>query len=414
MISINKVISVSFFIAVLGYLWFSYFDLYLVPLHIYALTAASFALILLILVNGKFKKNFSCFPLIIIGVLWILSTISIFISKGFFYTGDLIFQVKKLFIPALIYFSTCVWLGLSDRNFNFLSKIIIILVLISALVAIGQGMGIKWFWELREKIYFDPIGPTADQITARERPCGLAYFAITLSYQIIAALGLSFIYFLKGKNKLLWVFVLSILLTGVVAGLTRSAFLGTILAFIYYVYKTGIKKILIGGLLVLLILAVSWQLIPELYRKDVSGHGKFALQWVGANALIHHPLGTGAEDYLEASRPYSYLVEGWKGESQVYTHMPHNQFINSGLYYGIFGMLLVIFFYIYCWKEVKLIRKDCWAESMAFRMFIVAYIVNSLFHNTGLFAGDSFSWFMFSLMMHKICKCKNYEKLTKS
>ena len=404
----------SFFITILGYLWFSYFDLYLVPLHIYSLIATSLILFLLILINGKFKKNFSYFPLAIIGMLWILSTISAFFSKGFFHTGDLIFQAKTLFIPALIYILTSVWLGLSDGNFNFLSKIIIILVLISALTAIGQGIGIEWLWELREKIYFDSISSIADQITTRERPCGLAYFAITLSYQIIAALGLSFVYFLKGRNKLLWIFILSILLTGIAVGLTRSAFLGIMLAFIYYVYRTGIKKILIGGLLVLLILAISWQFIPELYREDASGYGKFALQWVGVNTLINHPLGTGTENYLEVAGPYFYLVDGWKGEGQVETHMSHNQFINSGLYYGISGLLLVIFFYIYYWKEVGLIRKDCWAESMGFRMFIIAYIINSLFHNAGLFAGDPFTWFIISLMAHKIYKCKNYGKLAKS
>jgi hypothetical protein len=81
---------------------------------------------------------------------------------------------------------------------------------------------------------------------------------------------------------------------------------------------------------------------------------------------------------------------------------PHNQFLNTLLYWGIPGFVLLIWLFIYKFMILFSILKsqDVFIWSVAFGILgvSVAYTVNSFFHNAGPFLGDVFYWYIIALI----------------
>lgn len=80
---------------------------------------------------------------------------------------------------------------------------------------------------------------------------------------------------------------------------------------------------------------------------------------------------------------------------------PHNQFVNSGIYYGWLGLFFVLATYYWIVRNLLIKSRKpsldlAYLPHALFAGFLGCF-ANSMFHNGGLFVGDHFGWYFFAL-----------------
>jgi len=119
---------------------------------------------------------------------------------------------------------------------------------------------------------------------------------------------------------------------------------------------------------------------------------------------IAHPVGTGIYD-LSGVNPGPDIDPDIS--EYILTHSPHNQFLNSLVFYGIPGLVLSLMFYGIIFESVKAalrmtgsLARDRYERRLLVGLAggIVAYVINSLFHNGGPFVGDWFHFYLVGLI----------------
>ncbi|MFX0134718.1 MAG: O-antigen ligase family protein, partial [Candidatus Hodarchaeota archaeon] len=320
-------------------------------------------------------------------------------------------NVEYLLLNAIILFSTLLvgfctmYFIKNEKQFKTFIYYLIGFMSISAFVAIMQFIGVDFFWRLRELLGIDPnIEPG---ILERTRVPGLALYSIPLGYQLASVVPFIFgILNIKKEKRpfkfyLLVTFVICLLALISIKG--RSAILAGIIGMIVIVFLSFTKRKLIALIFLLIILVLTFYIFHSkfaIYRftfKDISTPLRISAFIISGKIFINNPIGIGinwTEYYYQYSSEFkelSYIFAEkftpyQTSELQLYLEnhqmSPHNHFINILLYYGIFGLLLLILFYKYIFKGLMYVYRNEKSSKFIFATVtgligaFIAYVVN--------------------------------------
>jgi hypothetical protein len=284
------------------------------------------------------------------------------------------------------------------------SRAFLIVIGITAIVAIAQYFDLQWSWDLRGAIgalqgeVFEAYGFFDDR-----RPMGVSYSPIVFGTQL--CLGLAAFTLIRERERLL-------------IG-RRKAFDPTVaiaaLAFLVVCFFSGNRSPILGGLIFLSIYAARRQtltfailgpvaavlallFLPDIMGKlgetgsrvasvdDKSAASRVALSYYGLLLFLDRPWGYGLD-----FDPRAYWTEYWPiirnmpSASAVKVFPLHNYILNMLNFYGLPLFLL---------SPVLL---KVWREHRWMLVFFIPYIVHILFHNTGPLWNDSYIWFVIAI-----------------
>jgi O-antigen ligase len=104
--------------------------------------------------------------------------------------------------------------------------------------------------------------------------------------------------------------------------------------------------------------------------------------------------------------------------TEAFNNTSHNQFLNVLIYYGFPALMILVLFYFIIfkrllgdWALLKNKKNDeyNWLV-LGIGGALISYIINSLFHNEGIFVGDIFSWYLIGLFLAVNKVIIDYEK----
>jgi len=309
----------------------------------------------------------------------------------------------KVFIPVLLSFLIYVVIQTKDQ-FNKYIIILVFLISVSALIGILQYFGISEAWKLREI-----QGP----VFIEQEPAGLALFVLHLSYQLGFILPLVFSIIIRRnllhKKNVFYILSFLSIVIGLILTTVRSAISGALIGlFLTLIIIKKLKK----GLLLLLILTVfilllfssmdtsrSQRLTSITDITDSSAATRIPLFLTGINVAKDNLLfGVGSGKFQEQTEDYYRDVFHMRGAPIIFSTTPHNQFINTLVYFGIPALLLLLYFYFKLIKGLFMTQKT--THDNYYRYILagligsfISYIINSFFHNAGPFISDPYNWF---------------------
>ena len=392
-------------------LWFSYVSLLWVPPHNYVIPFILLLIFLNMFVRGKLQINRHALKILLISLGFIGWAIAVNFTNGL-PLNFTAYETGRLAMQVLIFM--CVVFLLSNRpHFMVFLYSMIAGAAISSLVAIMQFANVDFFWQLRALIGLDPHTIVGQQILTRARVPGLAYFSISLAYQLSAVIPLLFGILMTqavGSNKrpILWGTLL-VLLGGLFVTLTRSAILGVLIGctvILSGVYKGKMLRVLKISTLLLFISVILFTIEPVRNRfvyLDESAYARIPMTLAAIKISLSHPLGVGTGQFSAQAEQFFSELAGFRGAHQILHTGAHNQFLNTLVYYGFPGFLLLLILYkrvfqslVYLWRT----NQSSWIRGAALGLLgsFVSYLVNSLFHNAGPFIGDPFHWYFIGLV----------------
>lgn len=309
----------------------------------------------------------------------------------------------KVFIPILLSFLIYVVIQTKDQ-FNEYIFILVLLISVSALMGILQYLGISGAWKLREM-----QGP----ILHRSEPAGLALFVLHLSYQLGFTLPLVFSIIMRRnllhKKNIFYVLAFISMAIGLILTTVRSAISGALIGLIITLviikkFKKGLILLLILTVFMLLLFSYmdtsrSRRLTSITDISDSSAATRVPLFLTGIKVAKDNLLfGVGSGRFQEQTEDYYRDVFHMRGAPIIFSTTPHNQFINTLVYFGIPALLLLLYFYF---KLIKGLFKTQKTTHDNYYRYIsagligsfISYIINSFFHNAGPFISDPYNWF---------------------
>jgi len=409
-------------------MWFSYTDLLWISAWNYILAFLIYLCILILVKKQKLRINKYSQRILIIFISFIFLAIIINWINGISF--DAIFLMTgKLISTLLLAFCTMFFI----KNENQLKTFLYFLIgcmSISALVGIGQFLGIDIFWKLREISGIDPEHIVGQQILQRSRIPGLAYYSIPFSYQLASTVPLIFGMLALKKKSFYLAITFIICFLALLASLIKSATLGAIIGLFVIVYlrsnlKIKVNKIKIFNFVVFLILIfLIFNILTgnsfyqyyhkQIFKPTVSTLSRIPLSLAGFKIFASNPFGIGMGQYSKYGAEFLPELSHMPGAEKILTTATHNQFLNILIYYGILGLLFLLIFYYYIFKGLFYLYRN--NESIFLAGVIVgligsfsSYIINSMFHNQGAFTVDPFNWYFIGVVMFLL---NNYKRLS--
>jgi len=305
---------------------------------------------------------------------------------------------------VLIFILLGMFIYLVIENKEYFEKylfIILLLVATSALIGFLQFLDISWAWQLREI-----QGP----ILYKAEPAGLALLTLHLSYQLGCTLPLALAMVMSRtshpKKRLFYICALAIIALGLIVTTVRSAILGALVGSLLTVFMIREYKKALMLLLPLIIFALFIfssvdisSLKPIVTFSDESASARLPLFVSALNIAKDNPFfGLGSGGFQKVAESYYGYVYQMRGAHAIAITGPHNQFLNTLVYFGIPGLLLLFIFYFTLLKRLIFTQKtscDKYYQYISAGLLgaFISYIINSLFHNTGPFLSDPYNWF---------------------
>lgn len=306
----------------------------------------------------------------------------------------------KVFFPILL--SVLVYLVIENKKrFEKYIFLLVLLISTSALVGILQTLEISWAWKLREM-----QGPVLN----KPEPAGLALFSLHFSYQLGCALPLVFAMAMRQKihrrENIFYVSASTLITVAVILSTVRSAILGALIGsvFVHFILRKYKKGLILLLTLTIAVLFIFFSMDISRFKpittiSDRSAALRIPLFFTALNVAKDNFLfGVGSGRFEEEAESYYRYVDHMRGARTIFVTTPHNQFLNTLVYFGVPGFLLLLLFYFRLFKGLILIQKT--SQDTYYRFFsagllgsFISYIINSLFHNTGPFISDPYSWF---------------------
>jgi len=308
----------------------------------------------------------------------------------------------------------------SSRYVMLLICGIIIGAVVSAMVGIGQwfiGEPFISLWLALVEV------PEHALRTVRLLVPGLAPTSILLGYQLTIAIPLAVALFVSWRGagsrarKLVLAIAIAIMSLAVVLTGSRSAVGAALLGVVFVMLllhgrrKRGwmTRFALALSLGALLYIGIGYLYAPSRFVgvfvgvEDISVHARLPIQVAAIQYAMDHPFGTGIYHPVEKYLPWD--IDPRVAEA-ILRLTPHNQFLNVLVYYGFPGLALLIAFYWLILKQTYGLwqavahraQYDLLYAVAGLAGALLAYLVNSLFHNAGPFVGDRFHWYLIGLM----------------
>lgn len=288
--------------------------------------------------------------------------------------------------------------------------VFVVAACVSAAVGIGQHTVGGPFVEL-----WKASGGLASVGLPGRRVAGLAPTVVSFSYQLSAVLPVAVALACAPARwgwRVLWfgtavVVGAALVLTGVRSAV-GGAFAGAVLALLLVVLRSARWRAAVAGAAlasVALYAAVGALLDTSRFLglDDVSAAVRLPMFSAAISHAARNPWGTGtyepAEEYLDPEL-------GQALRERVLRHDTHNQFLNVLVFFGFPGLMLVLAAYTVVlvrlrgsWRRVVVPWRAKLAPAAAgLAGGLLGYLINSLFHNAGLFVGDVFHWYAIGLV----------------
>lgn len=406
-------------------MYFAYTDFLWISAWNYIFAFLIYLSILILIKIQKLRINKYSQRILISFILFIFLTIIINWANGISF-NSIFLMTGKLISTLLLGFCTMFFIK-NEKQLKIFLYFLIGFMSISALVGIGQFLGINFFWKLRELIGIDTEHIIGQQILQRSRIPGLAYYSIPFSYQLASVVPLIFGILILKKNAFYLNVTFIICFLALLVSLIKSAALGAIIGLFVIVYLRSnlkIKKVKIFNFIILLILILlifnilTGNLFYQYYHKQIfeptiSTLSRIPLLLAGFKIFVNNPFGVGMGQYSKYGAEFLPELSHMPGAQKILTTSSHNQFLNILIYYGIFGLLLLVVFYYYIFKGMFYLYRNSdsiFIEGVTIGLIgsFSAYIINSMFHNCGPFMIDPFNWYFIGVVMFLL---NNYGKL---
>ena len=398
-------------------LFFSYFPIGPVPVRNY-LWGLGLTLILLIwLLKASLYIRLG-YPEKIILLLSVLGVTTTILNVGLS-LEVLVSLIRVLLIPYGIFVLATFVFNLSVSFVRLFIAAVVLLTAFSALIALLQWLNVGFAWELRQSMpaSSDDIGSTLlNALNGRHRPYGMSYFPISLAYQVCWAFPLAWYVAERSSNFPLFIRRLGaisalLLLLAVFASGTRSASIALIVQLIIIMWAKGYVSLRLRSVIPIVVV-LSAVLIGVLYIQsdrwllnDSSALSRYWLLYVGVLFIFDNPLGQGFDWSVYNAFKQSFLASSpfldASLAAEIRVNAPHNQFINTAIYYGWTGVLFVLAFYYWIIRKLFSISRETKLIQNYLPHALLAgfsgYLVNSMFHNAGLFVGDHLGWYFLAL-----------------
>ncbi len=294
-------------------------------------------------------------------------------------------------------------------------KIILLMYSVTLIIGVLQGFQVSAAWEIRslvnsfqglgsdlgalDDLNFDTSdGRFSDGVRAR----GISWSAIHLSYQSCLVIGMLFLTYVDDRyrpirlSKYLTISILSIAFIAMVFSGTRSALIGVVcLPIVYYFVSSKNKFIYFISVIFIIVFGVYvFPLIQEalnlrvLQAQDSSANMRLPLYLFGFQLFFDQPWGYGWIDQsVYYAQEYWQEYRHMEGAESIFLRGLHNYALNILWVYGVFGLIATIYLFWYMRALFGGI----------FLVALVPYLVNSLFHNGGLFYGGNYIWIFIGL-----------------
>lgn len=361
--------------------------------------------------NGEIKILF--FSLFIVTFI---SAIFSYGSNSSSYTdySEIIQYIFKFgFLPPAIFLVIDVSIK-GKKDIDFFINTIMALSIVTIGIAILQFYGINWAWNLRTFIQ----GPgssirLSEWFIKRDRPMGLAYHNITLTYQSLIFSSYLISTFLFNKESRYLTSRNFILLFGLINLFilkSRSLFFGLGLAFfIAYIYENkksilrfGSLKSFFQPILIFLVLATLFVFFIISQHKAVFDNtfaSRFYHIYAGLNIFLDHLVfGIANVPYQNFSHYYLDKIDTYV-PYYVFDEGVHNSFLSALLKNGIFILVPLFFTYKIWIKSNSFFSVPHKKIYLFFLVYLISYSFHSFFHNQGIFTGDQLFWLMFSFLV---------------
>lgn len=408
-------------------LYFSYIDILWVSPWNYFIFFLATIVILALFLKGKIKINKYSQRIWIVSILFLVWVTIINLIQGIelpiILTNNL-----KLISVFLLGFCTMFFIK-NEKQLKLFSYSLIFFMSISAFVGIMQFFGIDFFWKLREFFGINPNHIVGQQILQRDRVPGLAYFSIPFGYQLASIVPFVFgILLVKKKSFLKNIslkIALGICLLGLLASLSKSAIIGGIIGLFAVMFltlepKKRKKKIIFSIMILIFIILILNSFTNNLILGNFSNSTDSALSRIplfltAFKIFLSNPFGIGTGQFNQYGAEFFSELSHLPGAYHILTTSSHNQFLNTLVYYGIFGLLLLLAFYYYIFKGLFRIYKyfnGSFIKGITIGLIgsFIAYIINSMFHNAGPFLIDPFNWYFIGITMFLFNYCGKYLK----
>jgi len=409
-------------------LYFSYLDVLWISPWNYLIIFLATIVILALFLKGKIKINKYSRRIWVTSVLFLFWAIVISLIQGVEFARVVTYSLKLISV-FLVGFCTMFFIK-NEKQLRVFSYSLITFISISAFVGVMQFLGIDFFWKLREFLGINPNSVVGQQILQRSRVPGLAYFSIPFGYQLTSVVPLIFgilsvekRWFLKNISLSL---ALGLCFLALLATLSKSAIIGGIVGLLVVRFLASKPKRRKGkvislavalSLLILILNTLTNSLIWENFSKPTSSTlSRIPLFLAAFKIFLNNPFGVGVGQFNKYGAEFFPELSHFSGAYYILTTSAHNQFLNILVYFGIFGLLLLILFYYYIFKGLfRLYRQidNLFVKGITIGLIgsFTAYIINSMFHNAGPFMIDPFNWYFIGIAMFLF---NNYSKFRTS
>jgi hypothetical protein len=391
----------SITVTIIGFYYLGWYK----PLILGGLTIGYFGIILSFITIILFNRNL--FPSIqskLIIKLFLICFI-FFILELMRFQNFSLSDFFKYLKPVLIFF---VFYNFSKiiGNGNFALKIILIILSLSIFVSTMQFYNFDFFWSIRNYMPTIEDEFVNNQIENRIRPPGLAYYSVQLQYQLQTILVPLSIFFFKSKKfKLI---ILFLLIYSFILGL--KSFFASILIYLFMINK---KKLffeffniyLLFIIIIFLILYlvnfqlffVDWSLVTRNWYISLDARLSY---WISGFYLILNNF-FGVENIQESLNDLTYksnfLSEYILSREYLFNSAYHNIFINIGLNYGWFGIILMVYIYKMLYSHFNLNDPKS-ILSLSGKAFLISNLILVFTHNSGPLTVDPYFWIITGIL----------------
>lgn len=291
----------------------------------------------------------------------------------------------------------------------------ILISFISSLVALLQYVGIDFFYQLRYIIGGFPENQKILYLNTY-RPPGLSLFALHLAYQNLIGIFLT-VYMYNLKINKIYLYIGFFLLFIIIITGTRSPIIGLLFSLVLIIILNfhKVKITPVGLLYTFIVIFFIFTLIFYIDSDELrvtrfdnkSATDKLPLLLYGLQLFLDNPLGYGLSfDTTSIASNYFVFINTLGLNFYAIENLAlHNSYINILVCYGIFGFILYLYF-LYTIFNLRL-----HPSLKYFKILFLAYFVNILVHNAGIFYGDLFCLIIFSLLISENINYKKKENI---
>ena len=430
----TQILYVIMLMCVLCEVFFSYFSVGFFPLRNYFLILGFTYCLFLATVITHYKFVFLKYLTIVVVLMTLvqLSYLPGASPQAFFYS-----IARNVWVPFAIYLLVYNSIRLSEKRSYNCIKFLTLLISISAIIAVLQLLQYQFAWSLRTIVPMDvrDVGTLVDLgLQIKTKAYGLAYNPVSLGYQLSIAFPLLMYLGITHSNaKFLTKFFLffAIFAFAIICVFNnlrtfQISFFFTLLIMlsVKFHHKINIRnKKIAWPIIVVSILGLCsvflWLYLNNAVINDENADVRLGLFKISLLYVYENPFGSGGTWDLFNQYKLQYLLDNGYSEHvtrKIIMTAPHNAFLNVAILHGCIGLFLMISAYFYFIVNLTKIVISSYRSGaidwlpLVLLSSVYGLVINSTFHNSGVFIGGYFEFYIFAICSSVLAVRQNKEK----